>query len=109
MYRIVVADSQSPRDGRFIEVIGQYSPREAPADGAKTGRLSIETERAQLLARCRCAAERHRAFAAAAGWRAKVRHEARVATKRQRGRRAAQDDAERERRERRTDMTRPST
>ncbi|MBI2795883.1 MAG: 30S ribosomal protein S16 [Gemmatimonadetes bacterium] len=27
MYRIVVADSRSPRDGRFIEVIGQYQPR----------------------------------------------------------------------------------
>jgi small subunit ribosomal protein S16 len=27
-YRIVVADSQSPRDGRFIEIIGQYKPRE---------------------------------------------------------------------------------
>jgi small subunit ribosomal protein S16 len=27
MYRIVVADSQSPRDGRFIEIIGQYHPR----------------------------------------------------------------------------------
>ena len=27
-YRIVVADSRSPRDGRFIEVIGQYAPRQ---------------------------------------------------------------------------------
>ncbi|MBY0490711.1 MAG: 30S ribosomal protein S16 [Gemmatimonadaceae bacterium] len=27
MYRIVVADSKSPRDGRFIEIIGQYQPR----------------------------------------------------------------------------------
>jgi small subunit ribosomal protein S16 len=26
-YRIVVADSQSPRDGKFIEIIGQYAPR----------------------------------------------------------------------------------
>ena len=26
-YRIVVADSRSPRDGRFIEIIGQYQPR----------------------------------------------------------------------------------
>ena len=26
-YRIVVADSQSPRDGRFIEIIGQYQPQ----------------------------------------------------------------------------------
>jgi len=26
-YRIVVADSRSPRDGRFIEIIGHYNPR----------------------------------------------------------------------------------
>ena len=28
VYRIVIADSQSPRDGRFIEIIGQYAPRQ---------------------------------------------------------------------------------
>lgn len=27
MYRIVVADSTAPRDGKFIEIIGQYQPR----------------------------------------------------------------------------------
>jgi len=27
MYRIVVADSKAPRDGRFIEIVGQYQPR----------------------------------------------------------------------------------
>jgi small subunit ribosomal protein S16 len=27
MYRIVAADSRFPRDGRFIEIIGQYQPR----------------------------------------------------------------------------------
>src|SRR3954465_11550938 len=27
-FRIVVADSQSPRDGRFLEIIGQYAPRQ---------------------------------------------------------------------------------
>jgi small subunit ribosomal protein S16 len=27
MYRIVVAESTFPRDGRFIEIIGQYQPR----------------------------------------------------------------------------------
>lgn len=30
-YRVVVADSRSPRDGRFIEVIGHYNPREEPS------------------------------------------------------------------------------
>jgi small subunit ribosomal protein S16 len=28
LFRIVIADSRSPRDGKFIEVIGQYSPRQ---------------------------------------------------------------------------------
>src|SRR6185312_14588001 len=27
MFRIVVADSRSPRDGKFIEIVGQYAPR----------------------------------------------------------------------------------
>ncbi len=31
-YRIVVADSRSPRDGRFIEEIGYYNPLTNPAD-----------------------------------------------------------------------------
>jgi small subunit ribosomal protein S16 len=30
-YRVVVSDSRSPRDGRFIEVLGQYAPREDPS------------------------------------------------------------------------------
>jgi small subunit ribosomal protein S16 len=30
-FRIVVAESTSPRDGRFIETIGHYRPREKPA------------------------------------------------------------------------------
>ena len=30
-YRIVVADSRSPRDGRYIEVIGFYNPRTQPS------------------------------------------------------------------------------
>ena len=29
-YRIVVADSRSPRDGRFIEELGTYDPRKNP-------------------------------------------------------------------------------
>ena len=28
MFRIVVADSRSPRDGKFIEIVGQYAPRQ---------------------------------------------------------------------------------
>ena len=30
-YRVVVTDGRSPRDGRFIEVLGQYAPREEPS------------------------------------------------------------------------------
>lgn len=30
-YRLVVADKESPRDGRFIEIVGYYNPRTHPA------------------------------------------------------------------------------
>jgi small subunit ribosomal protein S16 len=39
-YRVVVADSRAPRDGRFIEVIGFYNPRTEPET------VRIEEERA---------------------------------------------------------------
>lgn len=29
-YRVVVADSRSPRDGRFIEILGHYNPLTEP-------------------------------------------------------------------------------
>ena len=31
-YRVVVADSRSPRDGRFIDLIGTYNPLTTPAE-----------------------------------------------------------------------------
>lgn len=31
-YRIVVADSESPRDGRFLEIVGTYNPLPDPAE-----------------------------------------------------------------------------
>ena len=40
-YRIVVADSRSPRDGRFIEEIGTYDPM------ADSGKIKVDMERAQ--------------------------------------------------------------
>ena len=40
-YRVVVADSRYPRDGRFIEEIGTYDPRQNPAA------VNIDVERAQ--------------------------------------------------------------
>lgn len=30
-YRVVASDSRSPRDGRFIEIIGHYDPRQEPS------------------------------------------------------------------------------
>ena len=39
-YRVVVADSRSPRDGRFIEEIGTYNPLTEPAQ------INIKEERA---------------------------------------------------------------
>ena len=40
-YRIVVADSRYPRDGRFIEEIGTYNPLKEPTE------LKVDAERAQ--------------------------------------------------------------
>ena len=40
-YRIVVADSRYPRDGRFIEEIGTYNPTVTPSA------LTVDVERAQ--------------------------------------------------------------
>jgi small subunit ribosomal protein S16 len=31
IYRVVVADSRSPRDGRFIEIVGRYNPQTEPS------------------------------------------------------------------------------
>lgn len=31
-YRIVVADGESPRDGRFLEIVGTYNPLSDPAE-----------------------------------------------------------------------------
>ena len=40
-YRVVVADSRSPRNGRFIEEIGYYDPKSDPAV------IKIDTEKAE--------------------------------------------------------------
>ena len=40
-YRVVVADSKSPRDGRFIEEIGTYNPVTQPSE------INIDMERAE--------------------------------------------------------------
>lgn len=40
-YRVIVADSRSPRDGRFIEEIGYYNPLTEPAE------IKIDGEKAK--------------------------------------------------------------
>lgn len=45
-YRIVVSDSRSPRDGRFIEEIGTYNPLKDP------GEIVVDTERAAYWIGC---------------------------------------------------------
>jgi len=41
-YRIVVADSRSPRDGRFIEKIGSYDPKVEPSKIEVDGSKAVE-------------------------------------------------------------------
>ena len=40
-YRIVAADVRSPRDGKFLEILGHYDPRKKPHE------LKIDTDRVQ--------------------------------------------------------------
>ena len=39
-YRIVATDERSPRDGRFIEIVGHYNPRQEPSS------LTVNNEKA---------------------------------------------------------------
>lgn len=56
-YRIVAADSRSPRDGRFIEIVGTYDPRREPSAVMVDNERAVEwlrkgaqpTERVQKL------------------------------------------------------------
>lgn len=41
MYRIVIADKNSPRDGRFIETIGTYRPKQ------QTDNVTLDVEKAR--------------------------------------------------------------
>jgi small subunit ribosomal protein S16 len=74
-YRIVVADSRMPRDGKFIEVIGQYAPR----TGEKA--VSLKVERANYwLDNGAQPSDTVRSLLRKAGV-LKTRHEARLAVK----------------------------
>lgn len=41
-YRIVAADSRSPRDGRFIEAVGTYNPVKKPAEVTINEELALK-------------------------------------------------------------------
>jgi small subunit ribosomal protein S16 len=76
VYRIVIADAMSPRDGRFIELIGQYNPR------LTEGGLKVDADRASYwLSVGAQPTDTVRSLLRKAGV-LKARHEARVAAKR---------------------------
>lgn len=76
VYRIVIADSKCPRDGRFIENIGQYAPRQAD------GGLNVNAERANYWLDVGAQpSDTVRSLLRRAGI-LKARHERRVAAKR---------------------------
>jgi len=78
-YRIVVADSQSPRDGRFIEIIGQYVPRQGNTA------LNLKSDRANYwLDKGAQPSDTVRSLLRRAGV-LKARHEARLGRKLQSG------------------------
>ena len=41
IYRVVVADARSPRDGRFIEIVGRYNPQTDPST------IDLDTDKIQ--------------------------------------------------------------
>ena len=74
-YRIVVADSRAPRQGKFIEIIGQYAPR----SGEKA--LNLLVERAHFwMDRGALPSDTVRSLLRKAGV-LKTRHEGRLAKK----------------------------
>ena len=74
-YRIVVADSKSPRDGKFIEIIGQYFPRQ------QEGGLLVDADRANYWLNVGAQpSDTVRSLLRKAGV-LKARHEARLASK----------------------------
>ncbi|HNV77214.1 MAG TPA: 30S ribosomal protein S16 [Gemmatimonadaceae bacterium] len=75
MYRIVVADSRSPREGRFIEIIGTYQPRKTE------GGVELKQDRANYWLDVGAQpSDTVRSILRRAGL-LKARHEARLASK----------------------------
>ena len=79
-YRVVAADSRSPRDGRFIEILGQYAPRSEPSviniDNAKAVKWLNDgaqpTERVAKLLEISGAMAEHKAAKASSSAAAKA-------------------------------------
>ena len=67
-YRIVAADARSPRDGRFIEIVGTYNPRTEPSEIKVNNAKAVHwlREGAQPSDRVKKLISRARAAAAAA-------------------------------------------
>ncbi len=81
VYRLVVADSKSPRDGKFIEIIGQYAPRQGNGEGG----LNVQADRALYwLSVGAQPSDTARSLLRKAGV-LKTRHETRLAAKLQAG------------------------
>lgn len=81
-YRVVVADVRSPRDGRFIEMIGHYAPRQEPSEVVIDGDRAVAwlqkgAQPTDQVARLLDIAGVWEAFEAAAGRPAKAKPKAR--------------------------------
>ena len=58
-YRVVVADSRSPRDGRFIEIVGNYDPTKNPAIRRKSYQLDSKRRTADRYSSLPTEQKRH--------------------------------------------------
>ncbi|MBK5288514.1 MAG: 30S ribosomal protein S16 [Acidimicrobiia bacterium] len=94
-YRVVVADGRSPRDGRYIEIIGHYQPRQEPSG------FTIDDAKVMdwLAKGAQPSTQVHRLLVNAGIWeqyestRSSVSTAAKVATRRAKGQAAAQAEA----------------
>ena len=48
-YRVVVADSRSPRDGKFIDIVGTYNPKTQPTDTTRALRVGAGVLEAKAM------------------------------------------------------------
>ena len=56
IYRVVIADSRSPRDGKFIEIVGRYNPQTDPSTIESTRTRCAGGSRRGRCPRSRCPA-----------------------------------------------------